>query len=327
MNEIIKDYLYHLNSIEKKQRETQSFHFDFPDYSITTDNNKIIFRDDFFLKNRNIYINKHNRFADYPEHTHEFLEFNYMLAGSCTQIINHQEVLLEQGNLLLMDKGSSHNIRKLGEKDILINIIFRNKSMDLEWLTTLNQENSLIFDFLLKNLKENTENYYILFEAAANEHVQEILSRVIQEYFLGTGFVDNIISMYIPILLTELVSNTNYTQNGTTTAKKNDLLIVEVLKEIEKDFATISLEKVANELGYNKNYLSNTIKERTGQTFTQLLNKEKMRQAKFYLVNTSDTIEKITQTIGIQNRTYFYKLFEETYAMTPREYRQTLKNH
>ena len=46
-----------------------------------------------------------------------------------------------------------------------------------------------------------------------------------------------------------------------------------------------------------------------------------MAQASFLLKNTKLTIEEIALNIGYENLSYFYRLFEKTYGMTPRTYR------
>lgn len=50
-----------------------------------------------FFQHHDIYINKHSRFAPCPEHTHQFLEMNYVYSGSCKQIINGKEFILKKG--------------------------------------------------------------------------------------------------------------------------------------------------------------------------------------------------------------------------------------
>ena len=324
MHPIIRDYLYHLNTIEKKQEESGIFYFNFPEYSVKSQNNELVFLNDFFLEKRDIFLNKHNRYADYPLHTHEFLEINFMLAGQCTQFINGEELQLQAGQLLLLDKGSSHEIKRMGHDDLLLNLLFKNKGMNLDWLTTLNQESNLVFDFLMQNIRKNTQHSYILFESSQNQHVQEIMERIIHEYFLGERLTDNLISMYIPILITELVANVPFQTDGKQQIAENNL-VIQVLREIEINYATTSLENVAKRLGYNKNYLSNRIKVTTGLTFTELLNQERMRQAKFYLINTTHPVETIMQLIGLENKTYFYKIFKKQFGTTPFKFRKNEK--
>ena len=247
-----------------------------------------------------------------------------MLAGQCTQFINGEELQLQAGQLLLLDKGSSHEIKRMGHDDLLLNLLFKNKGMNLDWLTTLNQESNLVFDFLMQNIRKNTQHSYILFESSQNQHVQEIMERIIHEYFLGERLTDNLISMYIPILITELVANVSFQTDGKQQIAENNL-VIQVLREIEINYATTSLENVAKRLGYNKNYLSNRIKVTTGLTFTELLNQERMRQAKFYLINTTHPVETIMQLIGLENKTYFYKIFKKQFGTTPFKFRKNEK--
>lgn len=68
----IIDYLTLETDIETKQKETGKH---IPDYD---NQNADLPRltNDLFLANRSIYISKHNRYASYPKHTHQFLELN-----------------------------------------------------------------------------------------------------------------------------------------------------------------------------------------------------------------------------------------------------------
>jgi len=93
-----------------------------------------------FFNNKDIYISKHNRYADYPEHSHQFLELNFMFKGTCHQVINGKDFTLQEGDILLMDSGSRHSISALEKEDILINILFQNSNVSLEWLTQLDRK-------------------------------------------------------------------------------------------------------------------------------------------------------------------------------------------
>ena len=75
----IIDYLTQETAIESQQKETGKH---IPDYdSQKADLPRLT--NDLFLANRSIYISKHNRYAPYPKHTHQFLELNYVLKGEC----------------------------------------------------------------------------------------------------------------------------------------------------------------------------------------------------------------------------------------------------
>lgn len=173
-----------LNDIEKEQLEDQEFHSDFGQKSIMGQqaNYKIpVFTDDFF-KNQDLYISKHNRFADYPNHTHTFLEMNYMLSGNATEFIGKNKVELHQGDILILDVGTTHSIKALGRNDIMINIIFRNNiDFSLENIRNLGQNTNIISEFLLAN--EQFSKYLIYRNNKTEDQVQVIIQEIIKEYF------------------------------------------------------------------------------------------------------------------------------------------------
>lgn len=93
------------------------------------------------------------------------------------------------------------------------------------------------------------------------------------------------------------------------------------LKYIESNYKNCSLPDVAEKFGYNANYLSNYLKEKTGKSFIEIKISQQMAESVFLLINSDLTVNEIAETVGCNNITYFYKKFHETYGITPREYR------
>lgn len=321
----MKQLLNQLTDEEKYQKENNTFIFEFPNSSISNHDGTMQFLSSYFFNGKEIYISKHNRFSFYPKHSHEFLELNYMLSGSCKQIVDGQIEQLQTGELLLLDKGSCHSIEPLGEHDILINILFRDQSLNLGWFAKSKKENSILFDFLLNSsFDENHLKKYVLFKNIQIPHIQQILDTIITEYYLNQDYSDQIISLYLPILFTELIRQSDrYISDEMKQLYENiNPIIVECLSLIEQNYATTSLSQVANTLGYNKNYLSNLVKKETGQTFTTLLNKKKLKEAHNMLCSTSLAVNEISQRVGFSNKTYFYNLFKKEYGHLPRSSKQ-----
>lgn len=131
----IIDYLTKETDIETKQKKTGKH---IPDYDSRYAGLPRL-TNDLFLANRSIYISKHNRYAPYPKHTHQFLELNYVLQGQCQQIINDTPYTFYEGDILLMDAGSAHAIEALGEDDLLINIVFKDTQISLKNLEELHK--------------------------------------------------------------------------------------------------------------------------------------------------------------------------------------------
>ncbi|WP_286693604.1 helix-turn-helix domain-containing protein [Odoribacter sp. N15.MGS-14] len=83
-------------------------------------------------------------------------------------------------------------------------------------------------------------------------------------------------------------------------------------------------EKMAELLGTNRTYLSQTINEQTGLTFTHYMNKYRIEEARRILADLQDDtpIKAIAADLGFSSVTTFYTLFKAVVQMSPDQYRK-----
>ncbi|MGT2800315.1 AraC family transcriptional regulator [Streptococcus marmotae] len=316
----LDELLFQETKHEAKQKET-GFIADYLDTELLKPNSTPRLSQHFFFQNKDVFMSKHSRYAPYPEHTHQFLELNYVYKGTCRQVINGTEQQLREGDLLLMDVNSRHSIESLGEKDILINLLFRNQDISLEWLGQLQGEQSLLYQFLLSDASANYQRDNFLIISTSNQpQLQATLHNMMTEYFLPQSFSQQIISQYLPILFYELARCLPRITEKELQLEETPYL--KVLKIIDKEFATISLHELAERLNFNKNYLSNLIKAESGFPLTQLINQRKLMKARLLLQSTHLPIHEIALEVGFSNKTYFYKKYKETFGHGPKEERE-----
>lgn len=275
---------------------------------------KMIIKDDYFLKNRKVYISKHSRFADFPAHSHNFLELNYMLSGSVKQNINGNEEILQTGDILLMSKYAVHFINAPGASDILINLMFPVENIDIESLESIMHKNSHVFNFLLENMTNKKDSAYIIFRSSKHAVIRQLLDQIIDKYYSNSHFANDIIRLNISILFMELLENVPFEVHKNTMKHIENDLIFRVLRMIHEDFRTITLGKIAKEFNYNENYLSNLIKNKTGRSFKEIQTKERLERAKLLIESTDLTIEEIIYEVGWLNKSHFYKKYKEFYG-------------
>jgi AraC-like DNA-binding protein/uncharacterized cupin superfamily protein len=322
MDKKLIEELRSITPTEEKQRIDRRYIFDYPADSVFLQEHEMIFSEDFFLKNSSVFINRHNRFAPCPEHKHKFLEMNYVLSGKSMQCINGAEETIHQGEILLLDKNSSHSLDILGENDLLINIIFTNEKMDLAWLSSIHKESNMLFSILAKDFINISKKQYIIFRCGENRHVQSILELMMEKYFSKALLAEESVFLYIPLLITELISSGSFDfhRDDERNFEKHQV-ISDVIRLIEQRYTTITLDAAARELGFNKNYLCNLVKKKTNYNFTELLTLKRMKQAKYLLQNTNLPICKIVEIIGLQNKNHFYKQFRKYNGASPRDFR------
>ena len=121
------------------------------------------------------------------------------------------------------------------------------------------------------------------------------------------------------LLLLQLMSNVDAVE---TDAKSEDQkLVMTVLSYIEEHYKEGELTDLARELHYDFYWLSKEIKKRTGQTYTELVQQKRLSQAGYLLKNTAMQVSDVAAAVGYENVSYFHRIFQKKYGMSPRKYR------
>lgn len=84
----------------------------------------------------------------------------------------------------------------------------------------------------------------------------------------------------------------------------------------------LSVEKLAEQVYLNPNYLTRVFKRSTGRTVTEYITEYRLKLAEDLLRDTKLSITMVSAKVGYQNYTYFIKQFKKFTGYAPREYRQ-----
>ncbi|BBH21812.1 AraC family transcriptional regulator [Paenibacillus baekrokdamisoli] len=104
-------------------------------------------------------------------------------------------------------------------------------------------------------------------------------------------------------------------------------LIQQVIRYLSTQYTEpISIENIAEMLGYNRAYLSRLFKQQTGLTPVTFLLKLRIDKAHLLLRERLElTIEQVAASVGFQDPLYFSKQFRRFYGQSPTVYRETMK--
>lgn len=119
-----------------------------------------------------------------------------------------------------------------------------------------------------------------------------------------------------------LVSCVNKVASDQHINRAREERLVEILTYIQRNYQDVSLDSMAEEFHLSRPYLSKYIKEKTGETFQDVLRLEKLKRAKTLLKDTTKTIENIALEVGYENVEHFNRMFKKTYGVTPVQYRK-----
>lgn len=99
--------------------------------------------------------------------------------------------------------------------------------------------------------------------------------------------------------------------------------IVSYTDEHIKEWITVA--QLADYTGYSAGYLSKIFKKVTGTSLNQYLLWKRLDWAKF-LIEGGHTITEASEQAGFDNYSYFYKAFKKQQGVSPKEYKEQLKN-
>lgn len=314
MREDILKKLFELTEEEKQILEGKKD----VDKSIYTDDSQFIIDSNKILsKDQLINIRKHTRFVEFPEHKHNYIEFNYVYKGKLTEVIYNKEINLKEGQIIFLNKDITHKIKKSSEDDIIINFIIRPEFFD--FLLSLSNDENTIFSFLLKSIyMNNNKGEYLYFKVDDERYIQEILEKIIIEIYEPSMISSTSIKLLVGLLIVELIKKPDKIEMYSVD-NYDSLMIIDIFKYIDNNYANATLMEISESLNQPHYKISKLIKKHTNMTFKELLQEKRLDIAKKLLSDTEMTIVEVIAAVGYENLTYFYKIFKEKYGCTPSE--------
>lgn len=114
-----------------------------------------------------------------------------------------------------------------------------------------------------------------------------------------------------------VVSKTERTDND-----KHAIIANTVVELIQADYANpaMCLQYIADKLNISSKQVSKIFNCQQARSVSDCINDVRLEKAADWLLNSSLNIKEILQKIGVENESYFYKLFKKKYGVTPKEY-------
>ncbi len=143
-----------------------------------------------------------------------------------------------------------------------------------------------------------------------------------QEKHWGVGIDEDIIRSSIDALVVAV------NQLGTVQDFQvdTDPRIIEMIDYIRDHYLTVTLEELSAQFFLSKQYISKYIRDKSGATFCENVQKVRMKKAETLLATTDYTVEKVAELSGYPSVEHFNRRFKMLHGLTPVQYRNQQKN-
>ncbi len=137
--------------------------------------------------------------------------------------------------------------------------------------------------------------------------------------FWGAGIDRDIIKSSVNALTVAV----NHLKKVKEFSVDTDPRLIEMLDFIYDNYETVTLTDVANHFFLSKQYVSKYIKEKSGVTFCENVQKIRMKKAEELLKTTNMTVETIAGKSGYPSVEHFNRKFRKIHGLTPVQFRKT----
>ncbi len=242
--------------------------------------------------------------AGVKPHTHPYYHLFYLSNGEIDFTVNQTKYHLVSGDCIIVPRGSNHSFENNG--------------------TTADEH--IEVKFSLKGPLANSEDYKQTLFAEKNLLVGLLLKRLAREYEELESAADDSARSYLMSVLnvmTEDKRRRRFRAFKYLDADKYSLLSQEIVHYLEEHFSeNISLDSLAEALGYNKSYLCVAYKKDTGSTILDSLNIIRIKHAAELIAYSDHDIAYVADACGFSSVNYFNNVFNKYVGTTPGQVRR-----
>ena len=283
--------------------------------------------EDLFFKENSIgdiIIYKHYRYTPAFYHKHSFFEILYVYSGMVTQKINGESVNLNKGDICMVSPGVEHSLGVFDDS-VVINILIKKSTFNDTFFEIL-RSNNVLSSFFVKILNSKKYNNYIVFHTNEDYKIKEAMLNMYKEFIENEIYNEKILNNMLMIFFAYILRYHEKDVELPNEINHETDKIIEILNYIQDNYTTVTLSSLSNEFHFTIQYLSKIIKNYTGKTFIEIVQKIKMDKASTFLLNTNFTVTDISYMVGYDNKEHFIITFKKNFGLSPTQYRKSMQN-
>lgn len=272
-------------------------------------------------------ISRHDVHERMYYHNHTFIEIDYVYKGTCQYFLGHDGyyTYLNEKQCCILNQNMIHAINLQDPESIIIKCMIPIHYLNINDFQDSFNEDPL-YQFLKHSVINSSSNAsFLIYDLAESSHFEICLHNLLHEYvYQNLGWRQVIKNNLSSMLLAILRQNSSSLLEAHIDNSK-ELNMAKIIAHIRINYKNITLRDLANELHFHENYLGQRIKEYLKMSFKDYLLEIRINEAKRLLKETKIPVKAISNKIGYESPSFFYKLFKKEVGITPLNYRNATK--
>lgn len=267
---------------------------------------------------------RHLRYLPAAWHRHEFFEVLYVINGSCLNSFANRTIEMCRGDICISAPGSEHAISAFSDDDMLLNILIRRSTFERSFLGLMDDDD-ILGEFFRRVLYSTEQIPFLLFHTARDEALLDIISKAYSDYMENQRFrrpMQN--SLLTAFFVTLLRNHEDHVEVPQFSLRSSDKLVT-LLRYIQSNYDSVTLKELSAVFSYSERQIQRMIETSTGLSFSEIVQRGRMKKAVSLLRETDLSIEEICGRAGYQSANNFRRIFYNHFGCTPREYRKQSK--
>ncbi|EOT45873.1 MULTISPECIES: AraC family transcriptional regulator [Enterococcus] len=259
-----------------------------------------------------------------PPHWHKEIEIIYVVEGTVTIGYRQKLFQVHEGEIFVFASGethyflaSPHSKRRVFQFDLSL---FRNGMIQHLEMHELPQQ------------FQQAHFHSVMWPSQTQEIMRATLDQLFIEMMqcpIGYEYAITSLLLKIAVLYYREIPKINEkNQDSFVEATVNQEALErlnEVFIYIETQFDTpITLDEVANVVGFSPYYFARFFKKHTGQTFVQFLTAYRINQAKYILANEKCPMIEVAERAGFHSVKTFHHVFKEQVGISPLKFQKAI---
>lgn len=278
----------------------------------------------YILSDHDISVARMLRYMPSHWHTNTYFEVYYVFSGCCPIHFPDETIVLQPGSVLIVAPSVVHASPCYSDDCVLMYYNIRSSTFDQVFWNQLPVDN-LMSSFFRQALSGQLSTSYLHFETESDDDIEHILFQIYQEHQQEEQYraqmINALMSTFFILLLRRYAGTARLPRTEEFYWKHE---FSAILNFIQTNFATASIEDVADHFHYSRRQISRIIQNCMGMSYSDLVLRLRMEKSAKLLLQKNISVDVIAGTVGYSSLSSFYRAFTKYYGCTPGGYQSTM---